>query len=326
MDVKSTNVSIVLEWENVLLTEDSRCFRMLRQLRKQLHDVEGRAEIIVLFNSEQIDREGIERALQEHLDLDGRRSNAELMLVEANGRHYYDLKNEGAARAQGEVVVYIDSDVVPEDYWLKEISRYFFECPDVAVVAGHTYVSHETLPQKAFALGWFFPLRVSVDEFSLKKPKFYANNVAFRRDIIRKYPFPDMPFGVTRGACTKLAQELNAAGVLIWTNTGARVYHPPPANLGHYLTRAFAHGRDNAVRWSEAGSSTREILRWSLGWTVKRIARSARRTMRKHRLVDLPAWQVPAAFSIMLSFYCLALFGSLVAVSVPEYAKRRWRI
>lgn len=326
MDVKPINVSVVLEWENVLLAEDSRCFLMLRRLREQLDDVHGRVELIVLFNPEQVGGEAIESALKANLDFDRSGSNAELILEEAKGKHYYELKNQGAARARGEVVVYIDSDVVPEDHWLKEISRYFFERPDVAVVAGHTYISCESLPQKAFALGWFFPLRVSVDEFSQNKPKFYANNVAFRRDIIRKHPFPDMPTGVTRGACTRLARDLDAAGVRIWTNTAARVHHPPPSDLGHYFTRAFAHGRDNVVRWSNAGNASGRMIRRSLEWSAKRIARSARRTIHQHRRVDLPAWQIPAAFGIMLSFYCLALFGSIITVCAPEYAKRRWQI
>ncbi len=52
-------LSIVVEWENVLLSEDERCFHMLRKLSKQLGEINRRAEVLVLFNPNQIDRASI---------------------------------------------------------------------------------------------------------------------------------------------------------------------------------------------------------------------------------------------------------------------------
>src|SRR5262245_9756890 len=250
---RPVELSVVVEWENVLLSEEDRCFQMLRQLRKQLSEIAHTAEVIVLFNPKQIGRPVIESVLRDTLELNGSDSSVDLRLEEAEGKHYYSLKNEGAARAHGDIVIFVDSDVMPEDHWLKEISQPFFDHPGVGVVAGHTYLAHQSLREKAFALGWFFPLRNGENTFHSSSPRFFANNVAFRRDIIQQNPFPNMVGGSTRGACTQLARKLTASGISIWTNTAARANHPPPSDLQHYFIRAFAHGRDNILKWNAAG-------------------------------------------------------------------------
>ena len=65
-------LSIIVEWENVVLSEDERAFRMLRQLRKQIAEVDCATEVIVLFNPQQIDKTAIESALRENLPIEWR--------------------------------------------------------------------------------------------------------------------------------------------------------------------------------------------------------------------------------------------------------------
>ena len=318
-------ISIIIEWENILLSEEDRCHLMLVTLQKQLDEINRTVEVLVLFNPEQIGCDVIKyhlhRRLHSRLELENT-----LRIEEAKGKHYYELKNEGACKAKGKIIVYLDSDVVPEKKWLKEITQPFFDNRDIEVLAGHTYLTHETLPQKAFALGWFFPLRNSEDTLSSDKKGFYANNVAFRRETILQFPFPEMPEGVTRGACTALTKTLFAAGVPIWTNTAARASHPPPASFQHYLTRAFAHGRDNVIRWQKSGRSLSSILYTSFQWSVRRIKKTTNNLIKKRDSVQLSIWQTPFAFSIMTGFYSCAFCGSCLTLLFPNYASKHWKI
>ena len=319
-------LSIVVEWENVLLSEDERCFHMLRKLSKQLGEINRRAEVLVLFNPNQIDRASIEIVLQKHLGQGDSDVSVDLRLEEALGRHYFELKNEGAARARGQIVVFVDSDVVPEDNWLKEISQPLFDHPEICVVAGHTYLSHESLYEKAFALGWFFPLRNPKNAIHSNSKGFLANSVAFRRDLFLKYPFPDLPAGHCRGACSQLAQTLTSSGISIWTNTAARAHHPPPSDLRQYVIRALAEGRDNLLLHTGAGRNLYLSLGRSFLWFMKRVVSVGRRMKNERQRVNLPFWQTPAAFSIMLCFYCLACCGSSATVLFPRYARKHWQI
>jgi len=60
MSSPAPELTLILEWENVLLAEDDRCFEMLRQLRKQLGEIGRSAEVIVLHNPEQVESSVIE--------------------------------------------------------------------------------------------------------------------------------------------------------------------------------------------------------------------------------------------------------------------------
>ncbi len=320
------DLSIIVEWENVLLSEDERCFLMLRKLSRQLGGINRRAEVIVLFNPDQMDRAGIETVLQKHFLLEDINDSVNLRLEEALGRHYYELKNEGAARARGQIVIFIDTDAVPEDNWLKEISQPFFDHPEICVVAGHTYLSHETLFEKAFTLGWFFPLRNPENAIHSNSKGFFANSVAFRRDLFLKYPFPDLPAGLCRGACSQLAQTLVSSGISIWTNTAARSSHPPPTDLRQYVNRALGEGRNNVLLHTGTGRNLFLSLGRSFLWYMKRVVSAGRRMINERQRVNLPFWQTPAAFSIMLCFYSLSICGSCATVLFPRYGRKHWQI
>ena len=251
--------------------------------------------------------------------------SVDLRLEEALGRHYFELKNEGAARARGQIVIFIDTDAVPEDNWLKEISQHFFDYSEICVVAGHTYLSHESLFEKAFALGWFFPLRNPKNAIQSNSKGFFANNLAFRRDFFLKYQFLDLPEGLCRGACIQLAHTLVSSGISIWTNTAARAQHPPPSDLRHYVLRAFGEGRNNVLLQTRAGRNLFLSLGRSYLWFVTRVVSAGRRMKNERQRVDLAFWQTPAAFSIMVFYYCLACCGSSATVLFPRYARKHWQ-
>ena len=165
----------------------------------------------------------------------------------AEGFEYYPLKNLGASRATGDLLLFVDSDVLPDDGWLAHLLGSFGR-PDVQVVSGQTYVGPRDVFSRAFALGWTYELR---DESGRFEPcrKFYGNNVAFRAEVFPKDGFP--PLGPrTRGASSLLRRQLDAVGIDVWQNRRACVDHPPPSSLRHLVIRALAHGRDHYMKHS----------------------------------------------------------------------------
>lgn len=325
--MNSPEISVVVEWENVLLAEKERCVRMLWQLRHQSLALPKSMEILVLFNPGQVHREIVEQAVNQHLrppDEQGR--SLTCRIVPGDDLHYYQLKNLGAKEAQGRVIVFVDSDVIPESAWLQELTQPFHGNPEIKVVGGNTYLDPESLVSRAFALGWFFPLR-RTDTAVVEAKRFYANNVAFRQEVLKQHPFPEMAQGMTRGACRQLAQILHQEGIATWSAHAAQTSHPAPNGWNHILIRGLAEGRD----WAMSRMRTRGVAPWRSGLSATRqvLSRTWRmqlRTLKHGRHVGLPLWQAPFAVAIMFFYYLEICVGAWAYSLAPESAREWWRI
>lgn len=320
----NAEISVVVEWENAILAEDSREDRMLGNLVRQIGDLDKAVEVVVLFNPDLIDESALRRKLDQTLGVGTEKHGCVLKVVGTRGRHYFDLKNEGGRLANGQLVVFIDSDVVPEEGWLNEMVRPFFADADVNVIAGSSYIEPNDLYSKAFALGWFFPLRNNEVLVHDQRQKLWGNNVAFRKDVFMRFPFPEMPQGATRGAGILLAEQLRNARITIWTSTGARVAHPAPNGFAHFYKRAMAQGRDYCLR--NRGGAISGLGKLFFDYYFKKVKKVVKRTARQHKAVDLPTWQTPLAVLIMLGYYTFGLVGGVITLSMPRYAKSSWRI
>jgi glycosyltransferase involved in cell wall biosynthesis len=231
------------------------------------------------------------------------------------------LKNEGAKLARGEIVVFLDSDVIPDDGWLINLVDPLFENKDIKVLAGNTYLDYQSLKSKAFALAWFFNLRADENYIGIRNQGFQANNVAFRKDIITAYRFPAMPEGVTRKSCVMLAKQLEGEGIPIWTNTGAQVSHPVPNGFYHFFIRALAQGRDTLLY-----DHHNKFLMFLKDFYMTKIVSSCIKIIFNGKKVNLPYWQAPIAMGLMMTYYTVALTGAVITFTIPRYAKSSWRI
>jgi len=333
-ELSSVRLSIVMEWENTRLHGTPRAEILLDRLVRQwqmivagdypanlspegemyLERLEDRAQLIIasgevpgpILNGE------LEHQLNECFDF---------VIEVVEGLEYYPLKNYGAERADGDLIFFVDSDVLPEEGWLAHLLA-SFSCSETDVVAGQTYVAPTSLFAKAFALGWTYALRD--DSGALLKPtKFYANNIMFRGDIFRRTRFRSVGKR-SRGAATLLRQDLDKIGVSIWENRMARVDHPPPMGLRHMIVRALAHGRDHYMKYSEQRSL--EGFYRSTGVAAKRLGIGFRRTFRDWRRVDLKRWQVPVVLTIISSYYGFFALGSLLTHINPNMMTRHFRV
>lgn len=305
----------MIEWENAKLSEFERSRCMLAALGDQLRSLRSRLdrppELLLLHDRFGIDAKRLEEAVAEALpepDL------AVLRFVATDGQGYYQQKNAGAALASHEIVVFLDSDVVPRPEWLVTLLEAIAD-PNIEVVGGATFLSPDSFLNRAFSLFWLFsPEFRERDQGELRRSNhFFANNVAFRRALITARPFPDLP--TSRGQCTMLAQELLASGHRIYLHEQARVEHPPPNGLAHLARRAMNQGRDDYLLANEREPHRyRSRLANTLWRFRKRIVRAARRIAAHGRTVGLSGPGLAGAALVAAGYYAFYLVGLVVTL------------
>jgi hypothetical protein len=269
------SLSLVIEWENANRIGVERARRMLAALHEQLREVgapgRGEHEVFLLFPEDDVSDAELRPIVEEVAPIDS--WPARFRLVPSTAGGYYEQKNAGAALTSGDILIFLDSDVVPQPGWLAGLID-GLQRSNASVVCGNTFVEYDGVYSAAVALSWFFPLRS--EEEGLKPTHFfYANNVAFRRDVFMKHQFPET--GQFRGQCSALAVNLERDGHQIVMNGASRVAHPPPEGLKHYAVRALWNGHDDFISMRNAGNASflggsKKIAR-DLRWTLQTIKR-----------------------------------------------------
>lgn len=291
--------SVIVEWENARVAGAARAIRTLRELVSQVREladeIAHRPELIILYEKGVVSPETIEKALSSASAHD---APLDISLHVTEGSNYYGQKNEGAELASREYLLFLDSDVVPEEGWLRALLASLR--PSVDVVAGSTYVEPESFFGRAFGLFWFFPLR-SPSRGLVETKFFFANNVMFRRELFLAYKFPDLP--LYRGHCGALANTLSSKGIRLYQQTNARVAHPPPYAM-HFLHRALCEGYDITMRARLGGKA------WELGADELRRQLGHVRTRIESRSRHLNVGRSERAAAIALGrVYCLLRFA-----------------
>jgi hypothetical protein len=308
----------------LVLDELARQWRALRdrelpddlpaEAARFLAGLEPRAELF-LVSGEAIDAD------QEKMIRERPLEDFDLELQVEPGAEYYPLKNLGAARARGDLLLFVDSDVLPDPGWLAHLLGSFAR-PDVSAVCGQTYVGAVGIMGKAFALGWTYPLRDPSG--GLVERKFSGNNVAFRAEPFRRAGgFPALG-GATRGAAQRLRSALGEMGLRSWQNRSAAVDHPPPSSFRHLAVRALAHGRDKYLTTTDRRS--RAGLSVSIGAAGRRFRRGVSNVFRERGRVGLEAREIPAALALIGAYYGLFALGGLLTYASPSAMGRRFRV
>ena len=310
MSAAAPAVSIVLEWENVTLTEDERVRAMLERLRDEIRGSHaGTVEVLLTHDGRSSETAEAERVLAP--------AGAEVRTISVPDAGYYELKNAGASEARGEFVVLLDCDVVPEEGWLRELLAPFAD-PEVAVVAGVTSLDTDGLFAKCFALASIFPLPDGSCRVA-RTYRFFANSLALRRETALEYPFPEIS-GSSRVSCVALARRLEEERVVVVTNPAARGRHPTPAGVRRAARRAAVHGRDT-VLLSEYGAGPPATP----GSGIRRTVGVLRAVVRDREKVSLPALATPLALAFALFYYGFVAGGAAATRMAPRTAQRLTR-
>jgi len=309
--------SIVVEWDNVRQSELERAHAMLRALRTQLSELRSRVpeppDVLLLYDRNEVDAEIIRQSVEVFGPPDGL---CRLRVVPVEGMHYYELKNAGAKVSSGEIVVFADSDVIPKPGWLEALLESFAD-PRVQVVGGQTYMSLNSLYSRAFAVFWFFGVRADRSDL-VEHRRFAANNVAFRRTVLERFPFPRGE--LYRGNCVWLTHTLREKGIPIFRQYRAEAEHPPPVGVGNFFIRALWDGYDNVI----IAKRHQPFTWWRVGALYYNSMRNMiRRLYRDHDRAGLTLAGSVAAFAIGTVYETVKLLGASITRINPRLL-RRW--
>jgi glycosyltransferase involved in cell wall biosynthesis len=311
----TVDASIILETDNAVGAPASETRRALNLLADELASCERPTELIVVYDGNHPDA-ALDSALKDLQQV----CTTPTRVSDEPGSTYYAQKNLGASVAAGDILVFLDSDVLPERGWLPRMLA-SFDDPGVEVVAATTYTDRSSLADKALALTWKFPLR-SAGGAPRTVRHFNANAVAFRRDTFRRHPFPEDER--YRGQCHTLAVDLLSSGIEIIEDPNVRIAHPPPRGFREITVRGLCQGHDRVLTYRLAGR--RRVL-----WPTHRalaydMREAAQRIRRERSRVQLSVWEAPAAIVVAWWYYACVWVGGMIASVSPQLIRRHLRI
>lgn len=323
----TSNVAFIVEWDNARLSEVDRARDMLRQLNTQAaayaNKTNAKFELILIYDPEEIPKDLPTSVLAECVD--EKTWPGTIRLLEAVGLPYYEQKNFGVRQTNADLIFFVDSDIIPDKDWLALLMD-ALRNPDIKVIGGETYLSNDTFYEKLVSAFWQFETQGSAGRPEIYETRgFYANNVVFRGDILRENPFPTLKS--YRGACAALAANLRANGYKIYRHGAARVSHPPPEGMSHFVSRAICHGHDmmmvgatkNAV-WFRA-SPLGSVWRY-----LRDLVNAPGRITARYRQAGLGVAGWLAAMGLAFTYYTLKFFGDLMSFFAPRKVRQYFSI
>ncbi len=316
--------AIVIEWENARFAELQRTRLMLRSLLAQIRELAPACptppQILFMYDKLSIDGNMVNQVLADEFSAPA--TEVRVSVVPDEGLRYYQQKNQGARMSEGDIVIFLDCDVIPEPGWLRGMLDAFAD-PQVSVVAGETYIEYSTFYSRAFALFWFFHLRDPAQDLRVGH-FFHANNVAFRRTTFERFPFPELP--AYRGQCSVLGRQLQAQGIPIHMQMRSRVSHPCPLGVRYFTGRALNNGRDQVIV-GKLDSPTGTLPWRSVYWNY---ASSLGRTWHKFRRdgtsVGLGPIASVFAFGVAVLYFSLKALGEAITLVWPNAVQRLFPI
>ena len=217
-------ISVVIESWNV----DGRAAPLARLLRALAPEL-GDAELVVTH-----------AGIPERAHLERAAGRAITWLALPATATYYDHKNRGFEAATGDIVAFLDADCDPTPGWLRAITDPI-AAGEARVVAGMTSYGGALAP---LASRLDFPYFTS-DRACGTVLNFFANNVAFARDVFATHRYPTIT-PMYHGQCQVLCLQLHAAGIPILLAADARATHAWPDGIVNWLTVRLLRGADAA--------------------------------------------------------------------------------
>ena len=148
-------------------------------------------------------------------------------------------RNTGASVAVGDIILFTDSDCIPNPNWLEEMVKPFSD-PNVTGVKG-CYRTRQTGLIARFAQMEF------EDRYDLLSKSRYIDMVdtysaAFRKEVFLEMGGFDTHFPKANNEDTELSYRLAAHGYRMVFSPDAVVFHTHPATLSRYLKIKFWRG------------------------------------------------------------------------------------
>jgi glycosyltransferase involved in cell wall biosynthesis len=148
-------------------------------------------------------------------------------------------RNRGVEKARGEIILFTDSDCVPDRHWIEEMTLPFRDS-SVAAVKG-AYKTKQKEIGARFAQAEFED-RYDLLEKSRSIDMIDTYSAAFRRNVFVEAGGFDESFPVANNEDTDLSYRLSEAGYLLVFNPKAFVYHAHPDSVLNYLKLKYWRG------------------------------------------------------------------------------------
>jgi GT2 family glycosyltransferase len=224
--------------------------RLLTHLRAQTRPLASLAELVITHD-------GLDAVQQARLAAAAGRAVRFVRIGPDVG--YYEAKNRGFDATRADVVVFADADCWPAPAWLAELLTPFGFDAGTAVTAGRTTYRDDVLGAAATSMDFmYFPSAIGAG----CTRNFYANNVAFARDVFARFRYEPAP-DVYRGHCQQLGMRLAAAGVPVRYVHAAHTVHRFPDSVRELLRLRLLRGTDTAAM---APHFARALLPGGLRW------------------------------------------------------------
>lgn len=304
------SVTVLIEWENAIDTEDHWASRAMSSFQSELESVKDRMpekpRVMYLYDETAVKASTIQGVIDAVAP--GLKELAVIEIVPTPGLSYYKLKNYGVARTTTDFVVMLDSDAGPQPGWLESLLKPFAD-PEVMAVGGFTVLGHEDLLSRTMALSWIFNLPSERSETE-KRQKIHANNCAFRTAFFKANPFPDLP--AFKKQCGFWLRDIDRRGVK-WIRTAeAMTVHAPHPGYKFLAWRAWTTGLDRDFQAYHTVTQSRVgRFGYAFSFFASKLARSWKRILFKGGEVDLPVWQRPVAMVLSFAFFFVTLVGQL---------------
>jgi len=232
--------------------------------------------------------------------------NFKLLKLNTNHGPAY-CRNFGAARSQGDVLVFTDSDCRPAADWLPNIQRYFNHRNINAIMGRLRLMPSNYLGDSISALGFPAGGGIGFEKIWKVDQNGYTRslsscNCAIRQDVFRQTGGFDETFPYAGGEDSYLAYKLVQAGYNIKYCPDVVVDHQARNSFTGFLKWQFRRGISSRI-FSRKIENKKQFVSLRL-WSTKNIIRHYRRDKKLPLILFLLA----TSLAVQLTGYVLATY------------------
>ena len=195
-------------------------------------------------------------------------------------------RNAGVANSTGELVIFIDDDVVPEPSCIRRHVETHQGSDERQVVIGPllTPESIDLSPYVAWEQRMLYKQYDAMDEgrYSATARQFYTGNASMLRSVLDEFGGFDPNF--RRAEDVELGYRLANAGIPFTFVRDAEAYHFAERSFESWLAIASSYGQNDVIFWRDGGQS----------WLVPRIRAEWESRHRLNRAFTRIGVRVPA--------------------------------